>query len=176
MSPLCEVKLRWWILRWPREVRPEDLAVALRTLAGSRQVPLVLRAEGHAGHVRHLLGAVNQAPVRLLLAAVPGLEAEPVQQVTAAPARVVGLRLSTRQRAIGMSESVQVSRSLLAALASAGPSETVVIEWALLSALQPQAISIAAAATEVESLGDLLRRTWSVPPLEAERRRVSMAM
>ena len=44
-----------------------------------------------------------------------------------------------------------------------------------LSTADPLQVSRGVLSTEIESVGELLRRMWSVPPLEAERRRALAA-
>jgi hypothetical protein len=91
----------WHRLRWPREVKPEQVAQVFRLLATAAGTPVVIEAVGSPGMVEHRLalpagraeGVVDQ-----LRAAIPGLHVEEVP--TRPPMDVshaVELRLSTKK-------------------------------------------------------------------------------
>jgi hypothetical protein len=56
---LAPVERRWFLLRWPHEVTPEQLLAALLSLNGlstpRRADAVVVRATGEDGHVVHHL-------------------------------------------------------------------------------------------------------------------------
>lgn len=141
MSPLLSTPLSWWSLTWPRTVELDDLTAALRQVAGSRQVPVLLRAEGSRGAVRHLVGAGNKSPavqLRQHLAGAVTAEAEPL--VADEQTLLLYLRFSTRQRAVRADISAPAVAGLLRALARAQRDEFLVLEWLLLSPLVAMAV------------------------------------
>ena len=73
------VPLVWHVLRWPRDVRPEELAEAMRLLATTAGSPMILEAVGRPGAVEHRLAVPEGRHGNVahqLRAALPGLRVD----------------------------------------------------------------------------------------------------
>lgn len=122
----------WFELHFPRPLVPETATELLRRLASeSSRAPYVFEAIGSDGQVRYRLGVPQRAvPTarRFFAALVPGavLDETTAGEVTASAA----IRMTTANASLGLrtSRPIESSRSLLAALAAAGPNETVVLQ------------------------------------------------
>lgn len=173
MTPSLSAPLSWWSLTWPRAVASDALLAALRQVAGSRQVPLVLRAEGRRGQVQHLVGAVSEWPARLLHQQVDGLAIEEVTpQPVDASTWQLNLRFSTRRRAVRAEAPLPAVAGLLRAIGAAQRDEVVALEWVLAVPLVPVAVPTATTAGP-EGWGASLATAAVTPPqrLDAEARR-----
>jgi RecA/RadA recombinase len=165
---LRAASLTWYLLRWPREVPPEQLSQAFHVLATVGGHPVVLEALGRAGTVEHRLAvsAVRADGVaEQLRAAIPGLAVEPsrtrpVLELT----RATELRLSTRRRPLRTDDMAGVSRAVLAALAEVHRGERVVVQWTLGRALTPLAVPNQLVGWDTETwLGALLLAPFGPP-------------
>lgn len=165
-------------LTWPREMMALQVTTALRALATSAGTPLVLEALGISGGVTHRLSAPQaRIPVitRELRSTIPGLTIEGTEVPASAAddfGLAIGLRLSTRRRALRSDNAEAVSRSLLGALAAARGDEAVLLRLVLSSRLQPMAVPSSIPALHSESWAKaLLSATLHAPgPADAELR------
>jgi hypothetical protein len=161
--------LRWYRLRWPREVAADELVIACRLLATVAKPPLVLEAVGSAGRVEQRLGlSVGgvDGTLEQLRAALPGLGIESLTSRPELPVHhAVELRLSTRLRPLLTDDLPSVSRAILTALAQAGRQECVNLQWVLGPALSAQVVSHELVGVDRESwLGALLLAPFAPPP------------
>lgn len=141
MTPLLSTPLAWWSLTWPRTVEVEELHAGLRRLAGARRIPIILRAEGQPGAVRHLIGSLHDQAPALLGQAIHGLRIAPTAPAAiGGPSAVLSLRFSTRRRAMVTEDTERVSAGVMAALAAVRAGERLVLEWVLLDVLAPEAV------------------------------------
>jgi len=144
----------WLRLRWPREVRPEQLEIASRLLTAVGDPLVVVEAIGKNGHVHHQIG-VDQKPVgwltRQLRSGLPGLSVSAEDRVEYVVDRAVTLRFSTRRRTI-KSDDGEISRALLASLSANGVDEVIVLQWLLGPVLHPEAVP--------SKLGGLPHESW----------------
>jgi hypothetical protein len=170
------VPLTWFVVRWPREVTPEQLAQVFRLLATTAGQPVIIEAVGSPGLVEHRVALPTtraEATVDQLRAVLPGLA---VEAATTRPpmmmTHAVQLRLSTQRRPLRTDDVASVSRALLTALAQVHRGERLVIQWVLGRSLTPLAVP-----NRLESLG---RESWlsalllapfgSPPPADVEAR------
>lgn len=132
-------QLLWYRLRWPREIKLEQLQGMSQLLAASAARPIVIETLGHAGMVEHRLGVPaghQHALSDQLSSLLPGLalievkEREPV-----AATRAIELRLTSAQRSLRVEQSELVSQALLVALAGSRRDEAIVLQWQLLATL-----------------------------------------
>lgn len=133
--------LRWSALSWPPEVEETDLHAGLRTVAGSRQRPIIVRAEGQAGRVKHLIGAATERVVTTLTAHLTGsrqVAEEPLRLPTGTALR---LAFSTRRRAVMSDDPIHASQGLVRALQAASGNERLILEWVLLAAVPPAPVA-----------------------------------
>jgi hypothetical protein len=168
--------LKWFELRWPREVDSEKLVNVFRMLAGSKATPVVVEAIGIDRGVIHRL-ALPEAAAPMLLAqmraALPAigfvkLESRPPVEVD----RAVEMRLSTRSRPLDTKGSETVCRALLTALATVRNGESLVLQWQLVRAVAPLPVGSIAREPESGSLaGDVSRMLLGGSrPLDSEAR------
>lgn len=138
------VPLVWHTLRWPRDVRPEDLAEVMRLLATTAGSPMILEAVGRPGAVEHRLAIPEGRHGNVahqLRAALPGLRVDALPSRSPVPVeRAVELRLSTAHRPLRTTDLTAVSRSVLAALSDVGAGETLTLTWVLGPTLLPIAV------------------------------------
>lgn len=146
LSPVID--RQWFQLRWPHEVKAEQLLGALLSLNGSstprRLDSLVLRASGQAGQVTHHLGVPDaraSGARRQLEAAIPGLAATPVDPPSSHVIdRAWRAWLSSRERPLELKQSEIIARGLLTALASTEVDELLVMQWILGPVRRPIAV------------------------------------
>jgi Type IV secretion-system coupling protein DNA-binding domain len=148
--------LRWFRLRWPRDVAPDLLAQVWRMLATAGGQPIIVEAVGSAGRVEHRLALSSgraASVVDQLQAALPGLAIELQRERPALLAgRAVELRLSTARRPLATDEPVGASRAVITALAHAAHGEQLTIQWVLGRATAPSVVP-----NQLEGLG---RESW----------------
>ncbi|MDQ6740628.1 MAG: type IV secretion system DNA-binding domain-containing protein, partial [Actinomycetota bacterium] len=170
--------MTWLTLRWPREVRPEQLMAALRLLASSAGTPIVLQAIGTASQVEHFL-AVPQSHAALVVehlrATLPGLGVEAVNppRPDKAPLnQAIKLSFSTRRRPLRSQSPDDITRALLTALSHVGPKERLVLQWVLGRRLAPMVVGSQLPAHHGDSWGKaLLAAPWASPtPPDSEAR------
>lgn len=145
---LAPIERRWFRLRWPHEVTPEQLLAALLSLNGTstprRAEALVVRTTGQAGRVTHHLAVPDSRAAgvrRQLEGAIPGLAVEAVERVSDVRLdRSWRCWLSTRQRPLELKQSEIIARGMLTALASADVDELLVMEWVLGPVRRPHAV------------------------------------
>jgi hypothetical protein len=159
----------WHRLRWPREVKPEQVAQVFRLLATAAGTPVVIEAVGSPGMVEHRLalpagraeGVVDQ-----LRAAIPGLHVEEVP--TRPPMDVshaVELRLSTKRRPLRSDDPAGISRAILTALANLHGGEHLSIQWVLGRSLAAVAVPNHLEGLGQESwIGALVLAPFGSPP------------
>lgn len=163
------VILRWYHLRWPREVAAEQVGQVFRLLATTAGQPLVLEAVGSHGVVEHRLAVPTsraRSVIDQLRAAIPGLAIEALRaRPETAVTRAVELRLSTRRRPLRTDDLAHVSRAVLTALAGARRTECLTLQWVLGRPLAPMAIPNRLEGQAHESwLGALLLAPFGPPP------------
>ena len=159
----------WYRLRWPREVKPEQVAQVFRLLATAAGTPVVIEAVGSPGAVEHRLALpVSRAGgvVDQLRAAIPGLS---VEEVSTRPplgaSHAVELRLSTKRRPLRSDDLAGISRAILTALANLHGGEHLSIQWVLGRSLAATAIPNHLEGLGRESwLGALLMAPFGTPP------------
>lgn len=153
--------LSWFGLRWPREVEPQRVVEALRLLAASRAVPVILEVLGTDRGVVHRLGLphatapmlVEQLRGALPSVGFPKLPGRPPVIVN----RAVEIRLSSPLRSIDTRESTSVSRALLTAIASVRSDESLTLQWQLARVVAPSPVANNAQKPAVESWGEVAR-------------------
>ena len=138
------VPLVWHTVRWPREVKAEDLAEVMRLLATTAGSPMILEAIGRPGAVEHRLGVPDGRHGNVahqLRAALPGLRVDELPSRSPLPVqRAVELRLSTAHRPLRTNDLATVSRSVLSALSDLKGDETLTLTWVLGPTLLPIAV------------------------------------
>jgi hypothetical protein len=169
-------ELKWFELRWPREVDSEKLVSVFRMLVGSKATPVVIEAIGIDRGVVHRLALPEAASTMLLAqmrAALPALgfvkqEGRPPVEID----RAVEMRLSTTSRPLDTKESEAVCRALLTALASVRSGESLVLQWQLIRAVAPLPVGSSAREPESRSLASDVSRMLlgGSPPLDSEAR------
>jgi hypothetical protein len=169
-------QLKWFELRWPREVDLERLASVFRLLAGSKASPVIIEAIGVGRGVVHRLALPEAASPMLLAqlrAALPAigftkLEARPSIEIDLA----AELRLSTASRSLDVGGSEAVCRTLLTALASVRSGESLVLQWQLVRAVLPLPVGSSAKQSESDSLSGSVSRALlgGSSPLDSEAR------
>jgi TraM recognition site of TraD and TraG/Type IV secretory system Conjugative DNA transfer len=173
---LRPVPLRWYRLRWPREVTPEQLAQAFRVLATTASQPVVIETIGLPGRAEHRLalpGGRATVVSKQLRAAIPGLACEGLAgRPETVVNRAVQLRLNTQRRPLTTNDLPGISRALLTALTSLRGSECLVLQWSLGRPLAPMAVPNRLEGLAHESwLGAVLLASFGPPPpLDAEAR------
>lgn len=127
--------MRWYRLRWPREVTPEQLTTAVRLLVDGGGQPLVIESVGYAAAVEHRLGlpaGQADAVANQLVSAIAGLALEPTRvRPVLRIDHALELRTSTRQRALASNDVSGLSRALLSALAHVRRGERLSLQWLL---------------------------------------------
>ncbi len=162
-SRQIEEPSQWFSLTWPRSVDQHDVEAFFRHLAGDRRRHVVaLEAVGHAGRVSYRLGIAERlAPSVLasLRSYVPGIDAELIDNdVVTAPTKAWHLTLSTRQRALRITDVEQIARAIVTTLSTANKRDTVVFQWLLGPRLAPASVEtgqVAPAETWRESIRQL---------------------
>ncbi len=167
--------LRWYDLRWPREVTPEQVLHMARLLATTSGWPVVVEAIGSPGRVTHRLAipAVRtESVIDQLRAALPGLSLEGLDDRAPLPLRqAVELRLSTARRPLRTDDPASVSRPVLTALAQVHRGERLSLQWLLARSLPPTLVSPGTSFGPESWLGALLLAPFQAPrPLEAGER------
>lgn len=136
--------LTWYQLRWPREVQPSQVIQLFRLLASAGGTPVVIEASSQGATVTHRLAVPEGRAgglVRLLRAALPGLDAEATgERGVSGMNRAVELGLSTRRRQLRVDDLEGVSRAVITALAGVGHDETIGLQWVLVRSLIPVAV------------------------------------
>lgn len=166
--------LKWYRLKWPREVTSEQVVQLCRLLATTGGQPVVIESTASPGHVEQRLalpartaaGVVDQ-----LRAALPGLSIEgarkrPVVRVR----RAVTLRLTTRRRSLRTDDPGSVSRAVLTALAHLRRGEHVSLQWVLARPLPAVAVPNHVADRESWASAMLLAPFGPPRPMDAETR------
>lgn len=166
--------LKWYRLKWPREVTSEQVVQLCRLLATTGGQPVVIESTASPGHVEQRLalpartaaGVVDQ-----LRAALPGLSIEgarkrPVVRVR----RAVTLRLTTRRRSLRTDDPGSVSRAVLTALAHLHRGEHVSLQWVLVRPLPAVAVPNHVADRESWASAMLLAPFGPPRPMDAETR------
>jgi hypothetical protein len=162
------VSLKWYRLRWPREVDAEQITQVFRLLATAGGSPVVIEAVGSPGMVEHRLALPEgraESMVDQLRAAIPGLavEAISVRPVLAAT-RAVELRLTTKRRSLRTDDVAGVSRAMLVALAHLRRGERLSLQWILGRSLPPVVVPNQPEALGHESwIGALLLAPFGLP-------------
>jgi hypothetical protein len=173
---LRSVSLIWYRLRWPREVKSEQVTQACRLLATSADGSVILEAVGAPGTVEHRLALSSgqaAAMVDQLRAAIAGLSVEVLESRPALAAkRAVELRLSTRRRPLRTDDIADVNRAVLTALAHLRGSERLSLQWLLGRSLAPATVPNHVGGLAHESwLGALLLAPFGPPrPMDGEAR------
>lgn len=138
---MTSATLRWYRLRWPREVTSEQVIQLCRLLATAGGQPLVIEVTGMARSVAHRLALPGQRAASLvdqLRAALPGLSVEADSaRLPLMVTRAVELRLSTRRRPLRTDDLMNVNRAVLVALAHVGRGEHLSLQWVLGRSLPP---------------------------------------
>ena len=173
---MSRVVLKWFELRWPREVDSERLVSVFRMLAGSKVAPVVIEAIGIDRDVVHRLALPEAASPMLLAqmrAALPAigfvkLEGRPPVEID----RAVEMRLSTASRPLDTKGSETVCRALLTALASVRSGESLVLQWQLARVVAPLPVGSSAREPESGSLAGGVSRMLlgGSQPLDSEAR------
>jgi hypothetical protein len=161
--------LRWYRLRWPREVAPEQITQAFRLLATVAEAPVVVETVGSPGMVEHRLALPAgraEGVIGQLRAIMPGLAFDELAKRPAAPAtRAVELRLSTASRALRTDDITNVNRAILTALAQVRRGERLTMQWILARPLAAVAVPNRLLGRSRESwLGALLLAPFGPPP------------
>jgi TraM recognition site of TraD and TraG len=152
-------ELRWFRLRWPREVLPDQVEAAFRLLVTTTGAPVVLELIGIGGTTEHrvaLPAGTAENVVSQLQALMPGLSAEAIERETEPLARAIELRLTTRRRPLRDAEQPVFSQAVLTALAGVRRDERVVLQWVLGKALRPLVVPERAGAVSDSWWKDLL--------------------
>lgn len=164
------MSLRTYRLSWPREIKADEIAAALRALATTAGTPLVLDSLGQHGHVEHRLHVLDSrsgAVVDQLRSAIAGIGVEHVENPAELPqfGLAVSLGLSTRRRPLAGNQNELTSRGLLVALAGIGREEAILLRWVLTDRLQPQPVPSTAGNLQPESIAKaLLIAPFRTPP------------
>ena len=168
--------LSWYELHWSREIDVDRLTQALRLLAASSAVPIVIEAIGVRGGVVHRIALPTAAAPMLLeqmRAALPTvgfvrLDARPLLTID----RAVEVRLSTASRSLSLDEAEAVCRALLTALSTVRKAESVVLQWQLVGAVGPVPVGNKAERPDSGSLpAQVSRALFGNPPsLDADER------
>jgi len=174
---MSRVVLKWFELRWPREVDSERLVSVFRTLAGSKVAPVVIEAVGIDRGVVHRLALPEAASPMLLAqmrAALPAigfvkLEDRPPVEID----RAVEMRLSTTSRPLDMKGSETVCRALLTALASVRNGESLVLQWQLARVIAPLPVGSSAREPESGRLPAMSRGCCSADLRRSTRKRAA---
>jgi hypothetical protein len=162
-------ELRWYRLRWPREVTPEQIMEGFRLLAAAGGQPIVIETVGSAGSVEHRLALPESrggSVVDQLRAAIPGLsvEARP-QRPPLGASHAVELHLTTKRRPLRTDDMAGLSRALLTALAHLHTSEHLSVQWILGRPLAATTVPHDPQAIGRESwVGALLLAPFGPPP------------
>jgi hypothetical protein len=135
----------WLQLRWPREVRSQDLESAWRLLGALANNGFAIESIGNCGLVTHRIrvSAERQDIItRELESAIPGLsilkDEETVYQAVELD-RALSLRLNTRRRPLRTNDYSNTSRALLTALSAATSEELILIRWTIGQRIGPAA-------------------------------------
>ena len=146
----------WYRLRWPREVKPEQVVQVFRLLATTAGTPVIIEAVGSPSLVEHriaLPASRAESAVDQLCAAIPGMS---VEEVSVRPpmdvSHAVELRLSTKRRPLRSDDLLGVNRAILTALAQLHRSEQLCIQWVL-----GRSLAAVAVPNHLEGLG---RESW----------------
>jgi hypothetical protein len=140
----------WRQIHWPATVEPELGLALLRQIATDAFVRcVVLEVESDGGGLIYRIGVPTEAVPRsgaLFAALLPdGALTPPVDRP--ALERSWKIALSAKHRPLVMNQAEQISRGLLAALASVEPREHLLVQWLLGPARTPRSASGATAAT-----------------------------
>lgn len=137
-------ELTWHTLRWPREVRPEQVGQLMRVLWGAARAPIVIETTGSAGVVTHHLAlpaVTAESASDQLRACLPGLAVESLsERPRLTVSRAVELRLTSRWRPLRTEDAAEVGRTVLTALAQTHRSEQATLQWVLARPLAPSAV------------------------------------
>lgn len=136
--------MSWHELRWPRDVDADQELAAMRLLATASGSPLLLEAVGSTDAVIHRVAVpVGHAAhvADQLRATFPGLlvttmASRPVSVVE----RAIDVRITTKRRPLRTDQIAAVSRSVLTALTSLAPGESLALLWILGTPLRPVAV------------------------------------
>jgi hypothetical protein len=168
--------LTWYRLRWPREVKAEQVTQAFHLLATTGGSPVVVEAVGSCGTVEHRLAVpVGQAGATIdqLRATIAGLAVEDAgERPPMAASRAVELRLSTQHRPLRTEDLGGVGRAMLTALAHVRRDELLCVQWVLGRPLAAVAVPNQLNGLTITSwLGSLLLAPLRAPkPVDAELR------
>ena len=131
-------QLNWYELHWSREIKLEQLTHALRVLAASSAVPVMIESVGVCGGVVHRLALPTVS--RADLARTVAIHVADASALSVSKAdrhltvdRAVELRLSTASRSLSLDEAEAVCRALLTALSTVRAAESVSLQWQLRS-------------------------------------------
>ncbi len=161
--------LVWYRLRWPREVAPEQIVQVFRLLASAGGQPIIIETVGSAGTVEHRLALPESrggSVVDQLRAAISGVAIEEVPtRPPLGASHAVGLRLTTRRRALRTDDMAGLSRALLTALAHLHKGEHLSVQWVLGRTLAATTVPHDPQAIGRESwVGALLLAPFGPPP------------
>ena len=154
-------ELRWYRVRWPREVSLDSLQAISLLLATTGGAPLVVEAAGRAGSVEHRLGirADRSTAAEQLRVIAPGVA---MTECPPSGMRAFGMalevRLTSSQRMVRLEQTELASHALLGALGRARRDEELVLQWQLLAVLPPQSVGSGLEHAEPlpMSVGDIL--------------------
>lgn len=161
--------MTWYRLRWPREVTPEQITQVFRLLASAGGQPIIIETVGSAGTVEHRLALPESrggSVVDQLRAAISGVAIEEVPtRPPLGASHAVGLRLTTRRRALRTDDMAGLSRALLTALAHLHKGEHLSVQWVLGRTLAATTVPHDPQAIGRESwVGALLLAPFGPPP------------
>lgn len=137
----------WLQLRWPREVRSQDLESAWRMLGAAADRGFAIEAVGNSGFITHWIrvSAERQDIVsRELESTIPGLSVLHIEETSRRPVEfeeALSLRLNTRRRSLRIDDYSNTSRALLTALSAAKSDEEILIRWTVGRRTRPAATS-----------------------------------
>ena len=162
-------ELMWYRLRWPREVTPEQITQVFRLLASAGGQPIVIETVGSVGAVEHRLALPESrggSVVDQLRAAISGVAIEEVPtRPPLGASHAVGLRLTTRRRALRTDDMAGLNRALLTALAHLHKGEHLSVQWVLGRTLAATTVPHDPQAIGRESwVGALLLAPFGPPP------------
>ena len=127
-------ELRWYRLKWPREVTPEQIEQVCRLLTTTAGEPVIIEISGRQAQVEHRLALpIDRAAsmVDELRAVIPGVAIESLNQRATVATHAVELRLNTRRRPLRVGDLANSSRALLTALAQLDRGEYLTLQWIL---------------------------------------------
>jgi len=140
---LNDAELRWYCLRWPREVSFDRLRAMSLLLASTRR-PAVVEAIGRGGLVEHRIAVgLEQAAnlIEQLRVILPGLSVTPLARRPVFGATLaLEIRLSSALTPIRDEQPEVLSKALLVALAQARTDEATLLQFHLLRTYAPASV------------------------------------